>query len=137
MHVLPLLRRALLASAALPKSDEKKLRVRRFSSLPRAPLPLAPYRVTPVAVGPARLPEMADDDIAATLAAAALSDPAQTSADATAPAAGEQVVTPWDVQGGAGGIDYDKLLTTFGCQPIDANLIARCVYGCCAAPAPF
>ena len=38
-----------------------------------------------------------------------------------------QVVTPWDVQSGACGIDYDKLLTTFGCQSIDANLIARCV----------
>lgn len=37
-----------------------------------------------------------------------------------------QVVTPWDVQAaGSGGIDYDKLLTTFGCQPIDAALIAR------------
>jgi tryptophanyl-tRNA synthetase len=65
---------------------------------------------------------------AAELAAAALTDPAPA-ADG-APQAGEQVVTPWDVQGGAGGIDYDKLLTTFGCQPINPDLIARCV--CCS-----
>jgi len=58
---------------------------------------------------------------AATLAGASLADAAHVAA-----AAAEQVVTPWDVQGGAGGIDYDKLLTTFGCQSIDAALIARC-----------
>jgi tryptophanyl-tRNA synthetase len=40
-------------------------------------------------------------------------------------AAAEQVVTPWDVQSGATGIDYDKLLTTFGCQPINEELIER------------
>ena len=44
---------------------------------------------------------------------------------ATPPEIAEQVVTPWDVQGGAAGIDYDKLLSTFGCQPIDEALIAR------------
>ena len=56
----------------------------------------------------------------AALAGASLADAAPVAA------AAEQVVTPWDVQGGAGGIDYDKLLTTFGCQSIDAALIARC-----------
>lgn len=34
-------------------------------------------------------------------------------------------MTPWDVQAGAGGVDYDKLLTAFGCQPIDDALVAR------------
>ena len=61
------------------------------------------------------------------LAATALADPLEASAEAP-PATGEQVVTPWDVQGGAGGIDYDKLLSTFGCQPIDADLITRCAW---------
>jgi hypothetical protein len=81
----------------------------------------------------------AADGAAASLAAAALSDATGASllpaaaavAAAAAPTgeaapAAEQVVTPWDVQGGTGGIDYDKLLTTFGCQPINAELIARC-----------
>jgi tryptophanyl-tRNA synthetase len=72
---------------------------------------------------------MADAGIAESLAATAL-DPVP--ATDGAPPSGEQVVTPWDVQGGAGGIDYDKLLSTFGCQPINADLIARCA-GCCRA----
>jgi tryptophanyl-tRNA synthetase len=44
-----------------------------------------------------------------------------------AAAAGEQVVTPWDVAGaaGGGGIDYAKLIAQFGCSPIDAALVAR------------
>jgi hypothetical protein len=77
----------------------------------------------------------AADSAAASLAAAALSDAAAAPPPAAAAVAAptgeaaptaDQVVTPWDVQGGAGGIDYDKLLTTFGCQPINAELIARC-----------
>jgi len=40
--------------------------------------------------------------------------------------AGEQVVTPWDVSGGADGkIDYGKLVAQFGCQEIDQSLIDR------------
>ena len=70
---------------------------------------------------------MADDSVTEALAATALADPSAAS-DEAPPADGEQVVTPWDVQGGAGGIDYDKLLSTFGCQPINADLIARCVW---------
>ena len=70
---------------------------------------------------------MADDGVTEALAATALADPLEASAEAP-PATGEQVVTPWDVQGGAGGIDYDKLLSTFGCQPIDADLITRCAW---------
>jgi len=38
---------------------------------------------------------------------------------------GEQVVTPWEVEAGAGGIDYDKLIEQFGCLPIDEQLIQR------------
>lgn len=39
---------------------------------------------------------------------------------------GEQLVTPWDVAGGADGkIDYDKLVRDFGCQWINQELIAR------------
>jgi tryptophanyl-tRNA synthetase len=39
---------------------------------------------------------------------------------------GEQVVTPWDVQGGADGkIDYNKLVEQFGCQTINEKLIER------------
>ena len=68
---------------------------------------------------------MADDSVAESLAAATLTDPAP--ANDEAPPSVEQVVTPWDVQGGAGGIDYDKLLSTFGCQAISPELIARCV----------
>jgi tryptophanyl-tRNA synthetase len=38
----------------------------------------------------------------------------------------EQVVTPWDVAGGADGkIDYGKLVAQFGCQEIDQSLIDR------------
>jgi len=38
----------------------------------------------------------------------------------------EQIVTPWDVAGGADGkIDYAKLVNEFGCQVIDEVLIAR------------
>ena len=44
-------------------------------------------------------------------------------AAAAAPAAGadgEQVVTPWDVEGGADGkIDYAKLVNDFGCSTVD------------------
>lgn len=45
--------------------------------------------------------------------------------------AGEQVVTPWDVQGGVTedgkqlGIDYDKLIAQFGTRAIDAELLQR------------
>ncbi|WPT11333.1 Tryptophan--tRNA ligase, cytoplasmic [Picochlorum sp. SENEW3] len=38
----------------------------------------------------------------------------------------EQVVTPWDVSGGADGrIDYNKLVEQFGCQTIHQKLIER------------
>jgi hypothetical protein len=40
--------------------------------------------------------------------------------------AGEQVVTPWEVSGGADGkIDYNKLVAQFGCQKIDDALVTR------------
>jgi tryptophanyl-tRNA synthetase len=54
-------------------------------------------------------------------------DGANADADTAAAAAGEQVVTPWDVAGaaGGGGIDYAKLIAQFGCSPIDAALVAR------------
>jgi tryptophanyl-tRNA synthetase len=48
-----------------------------------------------------------------------------------APAAAEQVVTPWEVSGGVTesgeklGIDYDKLIRQFGTRPIDKELLAR------------
>ena len=70
---------------------------------------------------------MADgaDAVAEQLADTAVTPPGEAAAGEAPP----QVVTPWDVQSGADGIDYDKLLTTFGCQPIDAELVARCVTG--------
>ncbi|GJM95496.1 hypothetical protein PR202_ga12238 [Eleusine coracana subsp. coracana] len=37
----------------------------------------------------------------------------------------EQVVNPWEVSAGKGGIDYDKLVDQFGCQRIDAALVDR------------
>ncbi|XP_065833309.1 tryptophan--tRNA ligase, cytoplasmic-like [Oscarella lobularis] len=37
----------------------------------------------------------------------------------------EQTVTPWTVRGGEKGIDYSKLIETFGSQPIDAPLLER------------
>ncbi|PIA65587.1 hypothetical protein AQUCO_00100825v1 [Aquilegia coerulea] len=37
----------------------------------------------------------------------------------------EQVVTPWEVASGGGKIDYDKLISKFGCQKLDSNLINR------------
>eukprot|EP00887_Chlorella_sp_A99_P007053 scaffold2.g7053.t1 len=52
----------------------------------------------------------------------------QEQANGPAPAhhEGEQVVTPWDVSGGADGkIDYDKLVRDFGCQTIDKELVER------------
>jgi hypothetical protein len=53
---------------------------------------------------------------------------AQTTVASPEEGAQVDVVTPWDVQSGEGGIDYDKLLTTFGCQAIDAELVARCAF---------
>ena len=45
---------------------------------------------------------------------------------ATNGADGDQVVTPWDVSGGADGkIDYNKLVEQFGCQMIDQTLVER------------
>lgn len=81
---------------------------------------------------------MAADATAEQLAAATLAGDGAAQPGATAEqAAAEQVVTPWDVQSGAGGIDYDKLLSTFGCLPIDEALIARCAAdGCRVAGAP-
>lgn len=35
----------------------------------------------------------------------------------------EQVVNPWEVSAGKGGIDYDKLVNQFGCQRLDAATI--------------
>ncbi|CAK9031133.1 Tryptophan--tRNA ligase [Durusdinium trenchii] len=40
-------------------------------------------------------------------------------------AEGEQVVTPWEVEAGEDGVDYDKLIETFGCQPITSEQIER------------
>ncbi len=37
----------------------------------------------------------------------------------------EQVVNPWEVSAGKGGIDYDKLVDQFGCQRLDDALVAR------------
>lgn len=42
----------------------------------------------------------------------------------------EQVITPWDVQGEVKdgtsvGINYNKLIVQFGCQPLTAELIQR------------
>ncbi|NP_001148802.2 Tryptophan--tRNA ligase, cytoplasmic [Zea mays] len=37
----------------------------------------------------------------------------------------EQVVNPWEVSAGKGGIDYDKLVDQFGCQRIDDALVDR------------
>jgi len=37
----------------------------------------------------------------------------------------EQVVTPWEVEAGEEGVDYDKLIKQFGCEPITAEQIAR------------
>ena len=60
------------------------------------------------------------DEVTAATAATSLAD----AADETT--AGDQVVTPWDVAGGADGkIDYAKLVNDFGCQLIDEGLIAR------------
>ena len=70
------------------------------------------------------------DEVTAATAATSLAD----AADETA---AEQVVTPWDVSGGADGkIDYLKLVNDFGCQVIDQTLIERIehVTGCKAHP---
>nr|XP_020173313.1 tryptophan--tRNA ligase, cytoplasmic isoform X1 [Aegilops tauschii subsp. strangulata] len=37
----------------------------------------------------------------------------------------EQVVNPWEVSAGKGGIGYDKLVDQFGCQRLDAATIDR------------
>ncbi|KAK9839670.1 hypothetical protein WJX81_004750 [Elliptochloris bilobata] len=54
---------------------------------------------------------------------------ASTSAPANAteqPDANDQVITPWDVKGGADGrIDYDKLRRDFGCAEVDDELVRR------------
>ena len=63
------------------------------------------------------------DEVAAGVASMSTGDdqPSETSN-----AGGEQIVTPWDVAGGADGkIDYAKLVNEFGCATIDDALIAR------------
>jgi len=37
----------------------------------------------------------------------------------------EQVITPWEVEAGDGGIDYDKLTRDFGCSKITDDLVKR------------
>lgn len=37
----------------------------------------------------------------------------------------EQVITPWEVSGKGGRIDYDKLIQQFGCQNLDLGLVQR------------
>ena len=41
------------------------------------------------------------------------------------PDASGQEVTPWEVSGGEGGIDYQKLIRDFGCSSITPELVAR------------
>ncbi|KAG8093153.1 hypothetical protein GUJ93_ZPchr0012g19780 [Zizania palustris] len=45
--------------------------------------------------------------------------------DGEAAAEEQQVVNPWEVSAGKGGIDYDKLVDQFGCQRLDDALVAR------------
>ncbi|TVU49937.1 hypothetical protein EJB05_01282 [Eragrostis curvula] len=49
----------------------------------------------------------------------------------------EQVVNPWEVSAGKGGIDYDKLVDQFGCQRIDAALVDRVARITAAPPHRF
>lgn len=57
--------------------------------------------------------------------------PVEGQTPAEKPAAHDQVVTPWDVQGQVAedgqqlAIDYDKLVTQFGTRRVDADLLAR------------
>lgn len=37
----------------------------------------------------------------------------------------EQIVTPWDVVGGAKGVDYERLIETFGVSRIEPALLER------------
>jgi tryptophanyl-tRNA synthetase len=37
----------------------------------------------------------------------------------------EQEVTPWEVSGGEGGIDYNKLIRDFGCSAISTEMVER------------
>ena len=47
-------------------------------------------------------------------------------AAATPATGGEQIVTPWDVEGADGqGVDYDKLIKEFGCSKITAEMVER------------
>ena len=69
-------------------------------------------------------------DVTDAVAAASLADASGSGASPPPSSAiadgGEQVVTPWDVAGGADGkIDYAKLVTDFGCSTITPELIAR------------
>lgn len=67
------------------------------------------------------------------MSSVAISETVEHPAGAIPPAAaaGEQVVTPWDVQGGVAddgkllGIDYDKLIVQFGTKAIDSELLER------------
>jgi len=36
-----------------------------------------------------------------------------------------QVVTPWEVEAGEEGIDYDKLIRDFGSTPIEEDILIR------------
>ncbi len=52
--------------------------------------------------------------------------PPEPVASASVPAEdAEQKITPWSVEASESGIDYDKLIDTFGCVPIDEALLQR------------
>eukprot|EP01128_Nolandella_sp_AFSM9_P009442 TRINITY_DN6041_c0_g1_i1.p1 TRINITY_DN6041_c0_g1~~TRINITY_DN6041_c0_g1_i1.p1 ORF type:complete len:413 (+),score=109.28 TRINITY_DN6041_c0_g1_i1:152-1390(+) len=63
-------------------------------------------------------------EAAATAAASPSTEPSTTE-EASVPDAAAPQVTPWDVQGGDDGVDYDKLIDQFGCKKIPDELIAR------------
>ena len=56
-------------------------------------------------------------------AAVAASASAEKGVDVKKDGEEEQVVNPWEVSAGKGGIDYDKLVDQFGCQRRDLNEI--------------
>ncbi|KAA0160240.1 hypothetical protein FNF31_04406 [Cafeteria roenbergensis] len=67
---------------------------------------------------------------AAAAASAASSEPpsgagASAGDSAEAAAEGKQVINPWAVEAGEGGIDYDKLVRDFGCSVITEDIVTR------------
>jgi len=80
--------------------------------------------VSPSAVNPPLLPVPKAASSSSTVAAPEATLDSESGADAAATGGEGQTITPWEVNA-EGGIDYDKLIVSFGCSRITEDIISR------------